>query len=74
MKHTHATITGTVISLVFVLIGFGAILAAVIAAPLVSLPYTVSLIIFLIVLWVLMLYVLHNREPSPAERQSSRRR
>ncbi len=73
MKHTHATITGTILSLVFVVVGFAAILAAILAVPFATISYTISLIIFLIVLWVLMLYVMHAREPVPSEGRARRR-
>jgi hypothetical protein len=69
MKNTHSTIAGTILSLLFVIIGFAAIYAAVLSAGGVPASYTASLVIFLIVLWLLMLLIMHDRENTAARKR-----
>jgi len=78
MKDLHHGITAVVLSILFVLVGFAATMAAVlgpsggaISTTYSLLGYILTLLAFLIILWIVMLVLMHN---DPHRMSSGRRR
>ncbi len=81
MKTMHHAIVAVVLSIVFVIVGFAATLAAIVGPSRNSsssyiypiLGYTLTLVAFLILLWILMLALMH-KDPRNTESASNARR
>ncbi len=76
MKGIHHAITAIILSAVFVVVGFAAEMSTALGAAGVIgsyLGYLLTLVAFLVVIWILMLILMHN-DPARASAPERRRR
>jgi uncharacterized membrane protein len=75
MKNLHYAIIAVILAILFVVIGFVTTLSAAVGSSSLSkyslVGYTLTLLAFMIVLWILMVILMHN---DPVRNQDSSRR